>query len=103
MHGFGIIIWPSGDVFEGEFIEDKKNGFGIFYNKQKIYMGIWINNKPEGEVVIIDNGKVKKQFWKNGKPIKYLDEGYKTKFETIISEVKKDQKNKIKLTIDDYV
>ena len=34
MHGFGIIIWPSGDAFEGEFVEDKKSGFGIFYNKQ---------------------------------------------------------------------
>ena len=101
MHGFGIIIWPSGDVFEGEFVEDKKNGFGIFYNKQKIYMGIWKHNKPEGEVAIIFNGKVKKQLWKNGKAIKYLDEGYKTKFEKIINTVKKEQKNKLKNNIED--
>ena len=38
MHGFGIIVWPGGDVFEGEFNEDKKNGFGIFYNQQKVYI-----------------------------------------------------------------
>ena len=101
MHGFGIIIWPSGDVFEGEFVEDKKIGFGIFYNKEKIYMGIWNHNKPEGEVAIIINGKVKKQFWKNGKPIKYLEEGYKTKFEKIINTVKKEQKNKLKNNIED--
>jgi len=101
MHGFGIIIWPSGDVFEGEFVEDKKSGFGIFYNKEKIYIGIWNHNKPEGEVAIIINGKVKKQFWKNGKPIKYLEDGYKTKFEKIINTVKKEQKNKLKNNIED--
>ena len=102
MHGYGIIVWPGGDVFEGEFNEDKKNGFGVFYNKQKIYMGIWNNNKPEGEVAIIDNGKVKKQLWKNGKPLKYLDENYKTKFEKVINIIKKEQKNKVKLTIEDF-
>ena len=101
MHGFGIIVWPSGDVFEGEFHEDKKNGFGVFYNKQKIYICIWKNNKPEGEVVIIDDDKIKKQFWKNGKPVKYLNEGYKTKFEKIISSIKKEQKNKNKLILED--
>ena len=89
-------------MFLNEFIEDKKNGFGVFYNKNKIYMGIWVNNKPDGEVVIIDNGKVKKQFWKNGRPIKYLDEGYKTKFEQIFIEIQKEQKNKIKLNIEDF-
>ena len=30
------------------------------------------------------------------------DGGYKTKFENIISEVKNEQKNKIKLTIEDF-
>lgn len=54
MHGFGIIVWPGGDVFEGEFYEDKKCGFGVFYNQKKVYMGNWKNNKPEGDVIIID-------------------------------------------------
>ena len=62
-------------------------------------MGIWKNNKPEGEVAIINNGKVRKQFWKNGKPIKYLEEGYKTKFESVINEIKNGKKNKISLVI----
>ena len=38
MHGFGIIVWPGGDVFEGEFYEDKICGFGVFYNQKKVYM-----------------------------------------------------------------
>ena len=101
MHGYGIIVWPGGDVFEGEFFEDKKNGFGIFYNQQKVYMGMWKNNKPEGEVVIIDNGKIKKQLWENGKTLKYLDDGYITKFEKIIEIIIKEQKKKVKRTIED--
>ena len=101
MHGYGLIVWPGGDVFEGEFYQDKKNGFGIFYNQQKVYMGMWKNNKPEGEVVIIDNDKVKKQFWENGKPVRYLDEGYKTKFEKFIDKIKKDIKKNVKRTIED--
>ena len=101
MHGYGIIVWPGGDVFEGEFYEDKKNGFGIFFNQQKVYMGMWKNNKPDGELVIIDDGKIKKQFWENGKPIKNLEEGYKTKFEKIIDKIIKEQKKKVKRTIED--
>ena len=57
---------------------------------------MWNNNKPEGEVVIIDNGKIKKQFWENGKPVKYLEEGYVTKFEKIIEKIKKEKKKKTK-------
>ena len=101
MHGYGIIVWPGGDVFEGEFREDKKNGFGIFYNQQKICMSMWKNNKPEGEVVIIDNENVKKQLWENGKLIKLLEDGYQTKFEKIIDKIKKEQKKKVKRTIED--
>ena len=62
---------------------------------------MWKNNKPDGELVIIDDGKIKKQFWENGKPIKNLEEGYKTKFEKIIDKIIKEQKKKVKRTIED--
>ena len=99
MHGFGIIVWPGGDIFEGEFNEDKKCGFGVFYSQNKIYMGIWKNNKLDGDVIIIiDDDKIKRQFWDNGKPIRVLEEGYKTIFENyadiIIKEKKKKKKKK---------
>lgn len=28
MHGKGIFKWPDGRVYEGDYIEDKKHGFG---------------------------------------------------------------------------
>ncbi len=99
MHGYGIIVWPGGDIFEGEFYEDKKCGFGVFYNQNKIYMGNWENNKPQGDVVIIDGDKIKRQYWKNGKPIRYLEEGYKTAFEKYVDIIIKEQKKKNKKNI----
>ena len=85
---------PGGDIFEGQFYEDKKYGFGVFYNQNKIYMGNWKNNKPEGDVIIIDGDKIKRQFWENGKAVRYLEEGYKTAFEKYVDIIKKESKNK---------
>ena len=47
MHGYGIIVWPGGDVFEGEFNEDKKMDLEFFIiNKKYIWgFGIIINLK----------------------------------------------------------
>lgn len=30
MHGKGILQWPDGRRYEGEYEEDKKHGHGIF-------------------------------------------------------------------------
>jgi hypothetical protein len=31
MEGYGIFTWPDGRKYEGEYIDDKKEGNGIFY------------------------------------------------------------------------
>ena len=40
----------DGSKFEGEYINDKINGFGIYYNKygRKVYEGYWKEGKREG-------------------------------------------------------
>ena len=30
MHGKGFFKWPDGRVYEGDYVNDKKTGFGIF-------------------------------------------------------------------------
>ena len=45
--GFGIYTYPNGDVYEGEWENDRKNGKGIFISvKEKInYSGVFKNDK----------------------------------------------------------
>ena len=31
-HGQGVYLYPNGDIYQGEWIEDLKSGFGIFIN-----------------------------------------------------------------------
>ena len=52
-------------------------------------------------MVIIDNENVKKHLWENGKLIRILEDGYQTKFEKIIDKIIKEQKKKVKRTIED--
>ncbi|MFN9901019.1 MAG: membrane-binding protein, partial [bacterium] len=30
MHGQGVFSWPDGRRYEGEYLQDKKHGFGIY-------------------------------------------------------------------------
>ena len=30
MHGKGELIWPDGRRYDGEYVDDKKQGYGIF-------------------------------------------------------------------------
>ena len=38
MHGVGTFIWPDGRKYVGDFVNDIKEGFGIFHFKDgRIY------------------------------------------------------------------
>lgn len=88
MHGFGMITVGKGKSwFEGEFVKDKREGFGIFYSPNKIYLGIWKNSKLEGDTIIIEGNNIKKQFWENGKNVKNLPDTHEIFFEKYVAEV----------------
>ena len=101
MDGYGMIIWPDENEFEGEFKEDKKEGFGICKMGKKIFMGIWRDNKLEGNVIIIEDGKFKKQLWVNGKASKSLPHDTQIFFEKYIDKyIKKTKKSKSKKNLE---
>lgn len=40
MHGKGIFRWPDGRVYEGDYVDDKKEGFGkVIWPDGRIYEG----------------------------------------------------------------
>ena len=66
--GRGRLIFRKGDYFEGEFKNNKANGFGKYVNiNGEIYIGNWVNDKQEGKgELILKNGSRYIGEFKNG-------------------------------------
>ena len=92
MHGYGYIKWKE-TLFEGEFKEDKKEGFGIYYSGKKVYMGMWKDNTLSGNVIVVDGNKIKKQYWENGRLNKSLPKDTVICFEKYAENYINDNKN----------
>ena len=42
MHGRGVFTWSDGKIYDGEDVDDKKEGYGVFkWPDGKLYMGMW--------------------------------------------------------------
>ena len=55
MHGNGVFTWVDGRRYEGEYVEDKKEGFGRFvWPDGREYVGSWKNGKQHGSGKYID-------------------------------------------------
>ena len=81
--GRGRLILHKGDYYEGEFKQNKANGFGKYVNtKGEIYIGNWKDDRQEGEgeLILKDGSRYNGQFKegkKNGKgKITWNDSSY---------------------------
>jgi hypothetical protein len=46
MHGKGVFKWPDGKNYDGEYVDDKKEGYGEFtWSDGRKYRGQWKNGK----------------------------------------------------------
>jgi len=46
MSGFGVMKWPDGKIYEGEFMNDLKHGKGkLVTTEGKVYEGTWVAGK----------------------------------------------------------
>jgi hypothetical protein len=49
VNGHGIMAYPNGCKYEGEWQESNQEGFGIYYySRGSTYRGYWRNNKKNG-------------------------------------------------------
>ena len=48
MHGKGIYKYPNGDQYDGDFVEDVKQGNGKLKYGGNLYEGQWKEGKPHG-------------------------------------------------------
>ena len=50
MHNRGVYFWKDGRKYEGEYKNDKKEGFGKYYwTDGRRYEGQWRNGKQHGK------------------------------------------------------
>lgn len=97
MNGYGMItMGDQKSFYEGEFVDDRREGFGVFYTQKKIFVGIFKNSKLDGEIILIENGVIKKQYWENGKTLKNLPQSHKILYEQYVNDIIDSQYKKIK-------
>ena len=61
MHGKGIFMYPNNNRYDGEFVENKKEGYGVLqYANGERYEGQWKENfaNGQGSLTYVD-GKTK--------------------------------------------
>jgi hypothetical protein len=49
MHGQGLLLWRDGKKYEGNFVNDMRDGMGLFqWGDGRIYDGPWKEGKQHG-------------------------------------------------------
>ena len=76
MHGNGIFRWNDGRVYEGQFINDRKEGYGILtWPDNRKYEGSWVNGKQDGYGWFTSSSGIRQQGnWVEGKVQWWLDD-----------------------------
>lgn len=68
VNGIGVMLYPSGARYVGEFVKAERQGFGYcFFTDGTQYEGFWSNDMLDGEgIKTFNTGKVEKGTWKKG-------------------------------------
>lgn len=77
MEGVGCYSWSDGRKYEGEYEEDKKNGFGVYqWADGRVYMGYWCRGKQHGlgSYKTANNDILKYGLWEDGKRVKWFSD-----------------------------
>lgn len=75
MHGYGEFICGEGKYYIGNHSNDRKNGFGIYFNntQMKAFIGFWSEGKKNGVGKCLEKGKQSKfALFNRGTLVKWL-------------------------------
>lgn len=69
--GYGKVTYLNKDIYEGEWSNDFKNGYGkMIYSNGDVYEGNWVNGEKEGDGIMkYNNGNILVGKWKMDEPI----------------------------------
>lgn len=76
MHGKGKTKWPDGKSYEGDYKNDKKDGYGTFrFLDHTWYQGEWANGRQHGKGTLFNAEGVPRVhgIWNKGQIEKELD------------------------------
>ena len=77
MSGHGIYLYSDGVRYDGEYVDDKKDGFGVYYwTDGRKYEGWWHKGKQHGLGQYVDSTKKSLKFglWEHGKRVRWFDD-----------------------------
>lgn len=77
MHGIGIYQYKDGLIYQGYFVQDKKEGYGIYnWSDGRTYKGQWSRGKQHGLGIYRDPKKEKERhgLWEEGKRKKWFED-----------------------------
>ena len=102
MDGFGEFEWKDGKKYIGFYLNDKKEGFGIYYwqSPNKAYIGFWNNGKQHGVGKYMTPSKVRYGMWSKGEKIKWYD-NERDAMSQLINEDEKQYKGLFKYDLND--
>ena len=73
MNGFGKYIFSDGKKYEGEYLNDNREGKGkLILTDGKSYEGNFVGGELDGEIICFENNKQTKGLFVNGQFEKYL-------------------------------
>jgi hypothetical protein len=75
MHGYGEFKWKDGKKYLGYYVNDKKEGFGIYYwaSPNRVYIGFWKGGKQDGIGKYINPKLTRYGLWKNGERVNWFN------------------------------
>jgi hypothetical protein len=75
MSGYGEFKWKDGKRYLGYYLNDKKEGFGIYYwtSSGRAYIGFWKKGKQDGVGKYINNETTRFGLWRYGERLKWFE------------------------------